>query len=202
MPARKNELGRIAISVLLIILALITIGDTFFLAFCGVFILPALLIQIIFERHARTRGGATAKSIVCSMMPAFVTSALIIIYLSRWAQPSQIFELTLGENMPESVSEFVYQQEAFTDYIVRFHCRISPDELDRILTQGDFVKESQIPGIPALDVDVRIEGCNIDPIVSPTRYSYGAKRRRAGTMGFTLFTNQEHNRIYVVYFTD
>ncbi|MCH6258816.1 hypothetical protein MLD52_19815 [Puniceicoccaceae bacterium K14] len=197
--------SRILISVVLLLLALASIGDTFVFTLLVVVTIPSVVfVQVLIELLAQKISGKKESRRFYSIIPSLVVSLAILFKLSVWAQPYEIFELAMGSKMPSSVEHFTYQEDSWTDYSVRFHCTISPNDLEKILEKGKFTKEEgddRLALSRSID-EIVINKRKIDPISEPVTYSYTIHNEDGMDGWCSLKTNPGHDRIYVIYSID
>ncbi|MBK1880208.1 hypothetical protein [Pelagicoccus mobilis] len=196
---------RILISITLVSLALLSTADFFVVMLLGAVSIPAVVIvQLIIEFLARKITGKKETNRLYSIVPAVVASVAIILKLSIWVQPYELFNLVMGEDMPSSVEDFTFVEDAWTDYSVRFHCKISPEDLDELLEGNKFTKDTTYERLSIIrqPVEISINDEEIDPIITPTVYSYTIPNENGNDGWCSLTTNIERNRIYVVYSVD
>jgi hypothetical protein len=93
--------------------------------------------------------------------------------------------------------------ESWTDYIFEADLSISPKRFDGLLSGRHFRKEVAGPS-PMLTTADRIDGYNGFPATEMWYWSYRPKHLKEGDYGSacTIYTNSQHDRIFIQYTAD
>ncbi len=193
-------------STFIFLLALLSIGDGFIFVMACIAILPCILLvqclTLFISKRLKVRRQHAG---FVSLLPSVAVSVWILATMSLWVQPNQAFKLVFGDGMPSSVKNFHFTEEAWTDYSTQFYFDISPPDLKRILRPKNFQETTWSTTSERVNFDeMKWISVPLEPIANPICYMYEIPGDSEGEgAGFCeLYTNHEHNRVYLLYAVD
>lgn len=168
--------------------------------FIGIILgVPVLLVLSIMQALAlaviKRRSGRPHRYAAFTALPALAFLLAVGLNLSVWAAKRDIFELVSTVEYPGSVEDFTFVEDAWTDYTVRFFCRISPKDFSTLISQSNFHLQDSI--FSPKSIEIMIPDCAVSSIENPLIYQREIKN------GFCiLYADEGHDLIYAIYSVD
>ncbi|WP_339743411.1 hypothetical protein [uncultured Rubinisphaera sp.] len=134
-----------------------------------------------------------------TLFPALSIAAIIVLRLSIWAEPGEIFRYVMKSSMPASVTDFTYETLGLNVTVINFQCKIAPVDLNRFLTEGNF---KRIIPIEYNDYSSDIKNVDRFHFENPVFYDYEVSYDDGWNESCQLKTNRNHDQISVTYSGD
>ncbi len=110
----------------------------------------------------------------------------------------------MGTDKPSCVKELYAFEDTWTDYTAQVYCKISPNELKKIIHDLKLEREEKPHYIEekSLKETMIKEICDQPPIKNLIIYSYQKIKGEQFIYSRTLYTNKAYNRVFITYMAD